>query len=90
MEKRFGEIYDITILQGHIFTFSFFSGYVIRVLSTQNNTMVDTFAFGSTQLQRGEFVEYLAVSHSTQSLNITCSQPCMVAQYNKGQQHLIF
>ena len=40
------------------------TGYVVRVLSTAENTQVSTNSFGSIVLSRGEFAEYDVTSSS--------------------------
>ena len=74
-----GEEFVVTPLAGR----SSSTGYRLRVISTAANTIVRTDSFGSSTLSRGQFREY-DVRNSFQAMNVTCSNPCLLAQYNKG------
>ena len=58
-------------------------GYIIRIMASKNGTEVSTNAYGSVTLNMGEFIEYNIVN-SGQALLVNCTEPCLVAQYNKG------
>ena len=59
------------------------AGYVVRVIATRTPTRVSASGLESANLTRGAFVDYTSFS-SNEVLLITCSAPCMVAQFNKG------
>jgi hypothetical protein len=65
------------------------AGYNLRIVATDANTQVTTsitalgFVNINRVLNRGEYVE-LYITRSNILGQVTCSKPCLVAQYNRG------
>jgi hypothetical protein len=64
------------------------AGYVVRVVPTAVNTLVIWSTaqqeVGRQDVHPGQFQE-IDTTDSTVPLLITCSKPCVVMQYNKGE-----
>lgn len=62
-------------------------GYVVRVVATKSNTTVTwksaTLGVRSEILPLAGFKEIIT-TQTVQPMEVTCSQPCVVMQYNKG------
>ena len=57
------------------------AGCIVRILAVQGGTSVETNNRGMETLTRGEFWE-IDITDDT-AMIVTCSHPCLVAQYNK-------
>ena len=58
-----------------------FAGYIVRILSVRDGTRVECNIHGTRFLARGAFWEIDLIGFS--AMTITCSNPCLVVEFNK-------